>query len=113
MKTWTMPRVMIEAFTANEYVAGSCVNKFATNETQIKAILDTASGFQNDWNGSTDGWGYAFNAEHHGHISSSTMTESMWNLGLTGPYDTWALLRAGQEQAAKNMGFEIYFQPFA
>ena len=106
MKTWTMPRVEVEAFSANEYVAGSCVNRFATDEAQIKALLDTKSGYQTDWDGAgSGGWGYDYNAEHQGTISTSTMNETMWKWGLEGPYMTWALLKEGKEAAANEMGF--------
>ncbi len=105
MKTWTMPRVAVEAFRANEYVAGSCYDTFTTNEAQIYAIMDSAR-CQIDFDGSTSGWGATDYNNRPPYPGSYTRGQSMsqwqWdNWPHSGAYTGWVELSTESTDQAK------------
>lgn len=89
MKTWTMPRVKIEGFSANEYVAGSCHNAFVANEAKIQALVTDPTHLDFDGSGG-GGWGYVNNPPH-GSQKMSTTTLDDWQRmqNLDGPYECY------------------------
>ena len=104
MKTWTMPRVKIEAFRANEYVAGSCHDAFVSNESQIRAIKSENN--ELDFNGKDPLWG-TFGADAtpewgSAFLSPSTLSEWQSGHGLLGPKEAWMELNTTDTNVAQS-----------
>ncbi len=98
MKTWTIPQVVVEAFRANEYVAGSCQQAFVADETAIKAVMADR---QIDFNCEASGEGRPPSSGQSIFISSSNLTQ--WNIdqGLIGPYEAGVHIRADNATQAQ------------
>ena len=97
MKNWTMPKVVIDEFKANEY-CGSCYDTFVSNESAVRAILGKQNQ-QVDFNGPATNPGGQYGNVPDGiagsYTSSNNASQYAWDRTRKGPYDGWLYLKEG------------------
>ncbi len=95
MKTWMMPQVVVEAFRANEYVAGSCQDSFVSNEEDLIRIRRNNS---LDLNGDDGDWGYP-----EGYMFSTALNDYQWKqIDKDGAVEAWMQIKPEYVDYAEN-----------